>query len=131
MNLKEGRAKASKRLAVLRAARRLGVAAACRRAGMDRTSFYKWKARYAAQGLRGLVDRPPVHKSHPHAIAGSVKDVIRGLAQGHSAWGAGRIRRVLTQQGIRVSATTILKVIRESASREGFHREREDLTTKA
>lgn len=116
------RSQALKRLAVLKAARKLGVAEACRRDGMDRTSFYKWKARYAAEGLRGLVDRPPVHKTHPHATPIDVKESIGSLAERNPLWGARRIRRVLSAQGVQVSAPTILKVMKEAQARKVFRR---------
>ncbi len=118
MTSRKQRPQALRRLAVLKEAQKLGVAAACRRAGMDRTSFYKWKARYAAEGLRGLVDRPPVHKTHPHATPVHVKESIIGQAERNPLWGARRIRRVLSEQGIEVSAPTISKVIKEAQARK-------------
>ena len=57
---------ARQRLSVLELAEQLGNAAeACRRRGMDRTSFYEWKRRFQLEGLAGLKDLPPIHKSHP------------------------------------------------------------------
>lgn len=61
---------AQQRMSVLELARELGnVAEACRQRGMDRTSFFEWKRRFQTQGLDGLKDLPPIHKSHPQATA--------------------------------------------------------------
>ncbi|MGH8223917.1 MAG: helix-turn-helix domain-containing protein [Woeseiaceae bacterium] len=35
------------------------MAQTCRHFGPSRKAFYKWKARYEAQGEAGLYDRPP------------------------------------------------------------------------
>ena len=48
------------RLKVLREASAVprNVAQTCRHFGLSRKAFYKWKARYEAQGEAGLCDRP-------------------------------------------------------------------------
>ena len=48
------------RLKVLREASAAprNVAQTCRHFGLSRKAFYKWKARYEAQGEAGLCDRP-------------------------------------------------------------------------
>lgn len=51
-------------LSALELAEQPGNAAeACRPRGMDRTSFYEWKRRFQLEGLTGLKDLPPIHKS--------------------------------------------------------------------
>ena len=56
---------AFKRLSVLQLAEALGsVTEACRHGGMDRTSFYAWKKRFAESGLDGLKDL----STHPTTI---------------------------------------------------------------
>ena len=39
------------------------VAQTCRHFGLSRKAFYKWKARYEAQGKAGLCDRPRIQRS--------------------------------------------------------------------
>jgi transposase InsO family protein len=54
------------RLSVLELAQALGnVSVACRQRGMTRTQFYDYTRRFELQGLEGLKDLPPIHKSHP------------------------------------------------------------------
>ena len=57
---------AHQRLSVLQLAEALeNVSAACRQRGMARTQFYEYKRRCELQGLEGLKDLPPIHKTHP------------------------------------------------------------------
>jgi len=54
------------RLSVLELAQALGnVSEACRQRGVTRSQFYEYKKRFAAVGLAGLKDLPPIHHSHP------------------------------------------------------------------
>ncbi len=55
-----------KHLSALELAEKLGnVSEACRRQGVSHTQFYEYKRRFQTHGLEGLVDLPPIHKSHP------------------------------------------------------------------
>ena len=57
------------RLKVLREASAAprNVAQTCRHFGLTRKAFYKWKARYEAQGEAGLCDRPRTPHRSPRA----------------------------------------------------------------
>lgn len=106
---------ARERLAVLQLAERLGNASeACRRSGVDRTSFYQWKRRFAREGVAGLGNRPPVHKSHPQATAADVNRKIVGLALANPAHGCDRIARDLARKGVEVSGVTIQKILHKA-----------------
>ena len=106
---------ASERLAVLQLAERLGNAAeACRRCGVDRTSFYQWKRRLALEGVEGLANRPPVHKSHPQTTPADLARQIAALALAHPAHGCDRIETNLAKRGIDVSAVTIQKILHKA-----------------
>src|SRR5262245_47797812 len=103
---------ARKRLSVLRLAERLGNAAeACRRTGVDRTSFYQWKRRFAREGLPGLANRVPVRKEHPFRTPVRVEPRIVELALSSPAHGCDRIARSLAKAGTTVSAVTIQKIL--------------------
>ena len=105
---------ARQRLSVLELAEQLGNAAeACRRRGMDRTSFYEWKRRFQLEGLAGLKDLPPIHKSHPQTTPVEVSDRILALALDHPAYGCNRIEAMLMLEGKRVSAITIQKILND------------------
>jgi transposase-like protein len=108
----EGSDTARKRLSVLLLAERLGNAAeACRRTGVDRTSFYQWKRRFAREGLAGLANRVPVRKEHPFRTPVRVERRIMELALSSPAHGCDRIARTLAKGGTTVSAVTIQKIL--------------------
>lgn len=105
-------ASARQRLEVLQLAEELGdVAEACRRAGMDRTSFYQWKRRYAERGLDGLADMPPVHLHHPQTTPPDLAERIRVLALAHPLYGGRRIEQILSRENAKVSSVTIQKIL--------------------
>ena len=105
---------AHRRMTVLELAERLGnVSEACRRGGMDRTSFYDWKRRFELQGLEGLKDLPPIHKSHPQTTPPEVVERIVGLALAHPAYGCNKYEALLALEGRRVSAITIPKILND------------------
>ena len=105
---------AHRRLTVLELAQRLGnVSEACRRGGIDRTSFYEWKRRFQLQGLEGLKDLPPIHKSHPQTTPEEIVERICALALEHPANGCNRIEAQLALEGRRVSAITVQKILND------------------
>jgi transposase InsO family protein len=103
---------ARKRLSVLELAQELGsVSKACKQAGMDRTSFYEWKRRFQTQGLEGLKDLPPVHKSHPQTTPEHVQERIVQLALTHPTRGCNYLAAHLAQEGVAVSFVTVQNVL--------------------
>src|SRR5215469_11034115 len=83
---------AHQRLSVLQLAELLGnVSGACRQRGMTRTQFYDYKRRFELQGLEGLKDLPPIHKTHPQTTAPEVVATILALSLEHPAWGCVRL----------------------------------------
>lgn len=113
---RDERSPASRRLKVLRLARKLGVSEACRRGGMDRTSFYKWKKRYEHAGLAGLVDRPPVHKSHPQTTRTEHVELLLALARLNPLWKPARLKKTLQESGVFISLPTIAKILRRAVA---------------
>ena len=59
----------------------------CARYGVSRKTGYKWPARYAAEGRRGLGDRSRAPKTCPHRIAPEVAQVLCEARQHHPSWG--------------------------------------------
>jgi hypothetical protein len=99
---------AHQRLSVLQLAEALGnVSVACRQRGMTRTQFYDYKRRFELQGLEGLKDLPPIHKSHPQTTPPEVVARIVALSLAHPAWGCVRLSAHLKLEGISVSSPTI------------------------
>jgi len=103
---------AHQRLSVLELAQQLGhVAEAGRRSGMDRTSFYEWKRRFQPHGFAGLVDLPPVARSHPQTTPPETVERIVALSLEHPAWGGGRLAALLKLEGLAVSSPTIQGIL--------------------
>src|SRR5579875_1639820 len=102
------------RLSVLQLAQELGsVSEACRRRGMTRTQFYEYKKRFAAQGLEGLKDLPPIPKNHPFTTPPEVVEKVLALALAHPAYGCNRLEHLLALEGIKLSSITIQKLLNE------------------
>lgn len=85
---------------MLELARELGnLAEACRQRGMDRTSFYAWERRFQSQGVEGLKDLPPIHKSHPQTTPPETVEKMRALALEHQSLGCNRYEAMKTATG--------------------------------
>jgi hypothetical protein len=133
------------RLSVLELAEALqNVSAACRQRGMTRTQFYDYKRRFELQGLDGLKDLPPIHKSHPQTTPDAVVDRLLALSLAHPAWGCCRLEAHLKLDGISVSSPTIQSILikhemgtrfqrllklEEQAAAEGFELTPEQIRT--
>ena len=103
---------ARNRLSTLELAERLGnVSEACRRRGVSRPQFYEYKRRFQTHGLEGLVDRPSIHKSHPHTTHPEAVKHILELALTHPAHGCNRLSHHLQLIGESVSGVTIQKIL--------------------
>lgn len=74
------------RLSVLELAQALGnVSEARRRRGVSHTQFYKYKKRFAQQGIECLKDLPPIHHWHPQATPPEVEVEVLALSLVHPA----------------------------------------------
>jgi transposase InsO family protein len=103
---------ARQRLSVLQLAQSLGsVSEACRQRGMTRTQFYDYKRRFEVQGLDGLKDLPPIHKTHPQTTPPEVVEQIVALSLAHPAWGCVRLSAYLKLAGVALSSPTIQDIL--------------------
>lgn len=103
---------ARQRLSVLQLAELLGnVSGACRQRGMTRTQFYEYKRRFELQGLEGLKDLPPIHKTHPQTTPPETVERILALSLEHPAWGCVRLSEHLKLDGTSVSSPTIQSIL--------------------
>jgi transposase InsO family protein len=66
------------------------VARTCRHFGLSRNTFYKWRRRFAENGLAGLCDRPRAPHRSPRATPAEVVAKILYLRENYH-FGAGRI----------------------------------------
>ena len=114
---------ARQRLSVLQLAEALNsVSAACRQRGMTRTQFYEYKRRFELQGLEGLKDLPPIHKSHPQTTPPETVERIVALSLEHPAWGCVRLAEYLKLEGISVSSPTIQSILIKQGMASKFDR---------
>lgn len=96
------------RLKLLKLAESLGsVSDACAKVGVDRTSFYKWKRRYEAEGMRGLSDKHPAMRPDLRKFTDEDFDVVLRMAVEHPAWGCKRLEQELRASGLSISSPTI------------------------
>ena len=103
---------ARKRLAVLQLAEKLGnVTEACKQEGMDRTSYYAYLRRFQDQGIEGLRDLPPVHKSHPQTTPVEVASRLMELAMQHPTRGCHFLAGLLAREGRAISGPTVQSLL--------------------
>lgn len=103
---------ARQRLSVLQLAEALGsVSEACRQRGMTRTQFYEYKKRFQTQGLEGLKDLPPIHKTHPQTTPPEVVERILTLSLTHPSKGCKYISDLLKLEGPYVSGPTVQSIL--------------------
>jgi transposase InsO family protein len=100
----------------------------CRMFGLSRKSGYKWRARFLAEGVRGLRDQKRCPKRSPHQTSAQWLGRIRRLRRRHWNWGsrklAARLRREYPRQKA-PSARTIGKWLRRlKLNRRGARRSR-------
>lgn len=63
----------------------------CARYGISRKTGYKWLARFATDGRRGLADRSHAPHTCPHRVAAAVADLLCTARRRHPDWGAGKL----------------------------------------
>ncbi len=100
------------RLGVLNLAQRLdNVQEACRLSGTTRTTFYYWKKRYEEFGIQGLVNRPPIHKTHPKKKTEAEERRVVALALENPDFGANRLSDCLTDRGHTIANDTVQDIL--------------------
>jgi putative transposase len=74
---------------------RFSMAEVCARHGVSRTTGYKWIARYAEEGRRGLGDRSRAPHTCPHKLPAAMTDLLCTMREAHPFWGARKLLAVL------------------------------------
>ena len=78
--------------------------------GRSRSWFFKWLARYRAEGQVALSGRSRAHRSDPHGTAAGSRDRVREIRAAHPRWGERTIARGLTTP----SHATVGRILRAS-----------------
>lgn len=103
------------RLTAFELAEKLGnVTKACKMLKFSRSQFYEYQRRFKTHGIEGLVDLPPIHKSHPQTTPPEVVEKILEYALNHPPEGANRISNQLKLKGVSVSGPTIQKILEKN-----------------
>jgi transposase InsO family protein len=120
MPWKEAGAVESRMEAVIRHKEGERVSALSREYGVSRQAIYKWIQRYDEEGACGLFDRSRRPHGSPTRISEEVERQIIELREEYG-WGGLNIRDLLAREGVKVSASTVDRVI----ARNGLIRDRD------
>lgn len=80
------------------------VSAVCRDGGVSRKTFYKWAARYRAEGMAGLEERSRRPHRSPRRVSADIEDLVvrlrKELIDAHLDHGATTIQWHLGRRGV-------------------------------
>lgn len=82
----------------------------CREFRISRKTGYKFRSRYMAQGVRGLVDMSHRPLYHPHQTPKEIEDVILDLRHAKPTWGPKKLKTKLEikHPGLMIPATSTI-----------------------
>ena len=108
-----------RKMVVLEWARELGnVTKACREFEVPRSSFYKWKKAFDAEGRTGLARKKPIAQSHPRQLSADIVEKILQLRK-TCHLGPQRITWYLERyHGVTISLSSVYRtLVRNGVSR--------------
>ena len=79
------------------------------RLGRSRRWFFKWLARYRAEGEAALAGRARAHHAHPSTTSQPIQAKVRALRERHPSWGERTIARELRSAPSHATVGRILK----------------------
>ena len=100
------------------------MAELCAHYGVSRKTGYKWLARYAAEGARGLHDRSHAPHRCPHAIDGAVAALLLAARRAHPSWGPAKLVQYLAPRHPRVPHWPAVSTVADLLQRHGLVRHR-------
>jgi putative transposase len=89
-----------------------------RRLGRSRRWFFKWLARYRAEGPAALQGRSRAHRAHPRTSPPAVRAKVLELREAHAGWGERTIARALPSHlsGPRPAPATVGRILRAAGA---------------
>lgn len=100
------------KLTVIELAKHLGVRKACEEFNIPRSSFYRWKKKFEAEGKAGLYRKKPIALSHPLKASPKIVAKILEIRREYQV-GSLRIMYYLERyHGIKISESTVTRVLR-------------------
>lgn len=108
----------NKRFKMLEEGRTSGnIGAYCKKIGISRATYYSWLTRYNQNGPEGLTIKKRVISRHPHSCSNETINRVCHQATVHPDLGCFSIRRILSKEGLSLSATTIQKIFNNNGLR--------------
>src|SRR5687768_651447 len=98
------------------------MAELCARHRISRKTGYKWLARYAAEGARGLVDRSHAPHACPHRIADELAALLLAVRLAHPRWGPAKLVQYLAPRHPRVAAWPAVSTVADLLKRHDLVR---------
>ena len=96
------------------------VSTLCTRYGISRKTGYKWLARYAAEGPRGLHERSHVPHHCPHAIDGAIAALLLQARRAHPRWGPGKLLQYLAPRHREIARWPAVSTVADLFTRHGL-----------
>jgi putative transposase len=92
----------------------------CARYGVSRKTGYKWLARYAADGPRGLHERSHAPHRCPHRVDDALAELLLATRRGHPTWGPAKLLQYLTPRHPRRPAWPAVSTVADLLKRHGL-----------
>jgi putative transposase len=92
----------------------------CARTHISRKTGYKWLARYAADGARGLLERSHAPHACPHRIADEVAALLLAARVAHPSWGPAKLVQYLARRQPRVRVWPAVSTVADLLKRHGL-----------
>jgi putative transposase len=99
---------------------RFSMAEDCARCWVSRPTGYKWIARYAEEGRRGLGDRSRAPHSCPHTLSTTMTELLVKLREAHPFWGARKLLVVLQGKHPRIHDWPAPSTVADLLARRGL-----------
>ena len=103
---------------------RFTMAALCARHGVSRKTGYKWIARYAEEGRRGLGDRSRAPHTCPHRLAEATAALLVTARKAHPFWGARKLLAMLQGKHPRILEWPAASTVADLLARQGLVQQR-------
>lgn len=76
------------------------MAQLCRAYDISRKTGYKWRDRYAGEGVAGLADRSRAHWDHPDCVAPQIEQAVIDARAAHPHWGPRKLYAWLNRKEV-------------------------------
>ena len=96
----------------------------CARHGVSRKTGYKWLARYAREGARGLAERSHVPHRCPHRIADELAALLVAARRAHPTWGPAKLVQYLAPRHRAVPTWPAVSTVADLLQRQALVRPR-------